>query len=61
LAGTTFLQNRRHTVNHYLDMLEGHAVHEERLREAQLARRFLATERVSELPALLRSLLLIFF
>jgi hypothetical protein len=44
----------------YLDRLEVQALYEERLREAQTVRRFLGTRRASQLPALLKSLLLIF-
>ena len=48
-------------MNWYLEMLEGKALHEERLREGQTARRLLSTQRAGKLPALLKSLLLIFF
>jgi hypothetical protein len=41
--------------------LEGQTQYEERLRKAEIARRFLSTKRASTLPALLKSLLLIFF
>ena len=45
----------------YSMMLVGRAVFEERLREAQAARRFLTARRAGKMPALLRGLLLIFF
>ena len=41
-------------------MLAGRELYEERLREARNARRFLTARRVAKLPAILRSLLLIF-
>ena len=44
----------------YLAALQGQALYEERLREARQARRFLTAKRVSELPTLMRALLLIF-
>ena len=44
----------------YSMMLAGQALYEERLREAQNARRFLAARKVGKMSALLRGLLLIF-
>ena len=46
-------------MNTYLAVLEGKAIHEEKLRVAQRARRFLAAKRTNRLPALARYLLLI--
>ena len=41
-------------------MLAGRALYEERLREAQIARRFLRGRRAGKMSALLKGLLLIF-
>lgn len=43
-----------------LAMLDGKAVHEDRLREAERARRFLLSQSVSRLPRLVKSVLLLF-
>ena len=47
-------------MNWHWEALEGQVLYEERLREARTALRFLSTQRASKLPALLKSLLLIF-
>ena len=44
-----------------LVVLEAQTLYEERLQKAEIARRFLNTKRARTLPALLKSLLLIFF